>query len=148
PYQVSGSKVLEQIAAQMRNKKLPMVDDLRDKSDHEEPIRLVISPKSSRVDVDQLMSHLFSTTVLERTVRVNMNIVGRDGRPRTFNLVELLTEWLEFRKTTVTRRLNHRLQIVTDRLHILEGLLVAYLNIDEVIAIIRKEDEPKPRLMK
>ncbi len=148
PYQVSGSKVLEQIAAQMRSKKLPMVDDLRDESDHEEPIRLVISPKSSKVDVDQLMSHLFSTTALERTVRVNMNIVGRDGRPRTFNLVELLSEWLEFRKDTVRRRLNHRLQIVKDRLHILEGLLVAYLNIDEVIAIIRREDEPKPVLMK
>ncbi len=148
PYQVSGSKVLEQIAAQMRNKKLPMVDDLRDESDHEEPIRLVISPKSSRVDVDQLMSHLFSTTALERTVRVNMNIVGRDGRPRTFNLIELLSEWLEFRTDTVKRRLNHRLQIVKDRLHILEGLLIAYLNIDEVIAIIRKEDEPKPVLMK
>jgi topoisomerase-4 subunit A len=148
PHQTSGSKVLEQIAAQMRNKKLPMVDDLRDESDHEEPIRLVISPKSGKVDVEQLMSHLFSTTALERTVRVNMNIVGRDGRPRTFNLLDLLTEWLEFRKDTVKRRLKHRLQIVTDRLHILDGLLVAYLNIDEVIAIIRKEDEPKPVLMK
>ncbi|HZD54145.1 MAG TPA: DNA topoisomerase IV subunit A [Woeseiaceae bacterium] len=148
PYQTSGSKVLEQIAGQMRNKKLPLVDDLRDESDHEEPIRLVISPKSSKVDVDQLMSHLFSTTSLERTVRVNMNIVGCDGRPRTFSLIELLTEWLEFRRDTVKRRLKHRLQIVTDRLHVLEGLLIAYLNIDEVIAIIRREDEPKPVLMK
>jgi topoisomerase-4 subunit A len=148
PYQISGSKVLEQIAAQMRNKKLPMVDDLRDESDQEEPIRLVISPKSRNVDVDALMSHLFSTTSLERTVRVNMNVVGLDGRPRTYNLTDLLAEWIHFRKATVKRRLNHRLRIVSDRLHILEGLLVAYLNIDEVIAIIRKEDEPKLELMK
>jgi len=148
PYQVSGSKVLEQIATQMRNKKLPLVEDLRDESDHEEPIRLVITPKSRKVDVDELMSHLFSTTSLERTVRVNMNIVALDGRPRTFNLVSLLTEWLAFRKDTVTRRLKHRLQIVLDRLHILDGLLIAYLNIDEVIRIIRTEDEPKPVLMK
>jgi topoisomerase-4 subunit A len=148
PYQISGSKVLEQIAAQMRNKKLPIVEDLRDESDHEDPIRLVITPKSKKVDVDDLMSHLFSTTSLERTVRVNMNIVALDGRPRTFNLTGLMTEWLQFRKDTVKRRLNHRLQIVSDRLHILDGLLIAYLNIDEVIAIIRKEDEPKPVLMK
>ena len=148
PHQISGGKVLEQIAAQMRNKKLPQVDDLRDESDHEDPTRLVISPKSNRVDIDELMSHLFSTTSLERTLRVNMNIIGLDGRPRMFNLVELLTEWLKFRKETVKRRLSHRLQIVTDRLHILDGLLVAYLNIDEVIAIIREEDEPKPVLMK
>lgn len=148
PYQISGSKVLEQIATQMRNKKLPLVEDLRDESDHEEPIRLVISPKSRKVDVDELMSHLFSTTSLERTVRVNMNIVALDGRPRTFNLVGLLTEWLAFRKTTVKRRLQHRLQIVLDRLHILDGLLIAYLNIDQVIKIIRTEDKPKPVLMK
>ncbi len=148
PYQISGSKILEQIATQMRNKKLPLVDDLRDESDHEEPIRLVISPKSRRVDVDELMSHLFSTTSLERTVRVNMNIVALDGRPRTFNLVGILGEWLKFRKDTVKRRLNHRLQIVLDRLHILDGLLVAYLNIDAVIKIIRTEDKPKPVLMK
>jgi topoisomerase-4 subunit A len=148
PHQVSGSKVLEQIAAQMRNKKLPLVEDLRDESDHEDPIRLVITPKSRKVDVDELMSHLFSTTSLERTVRVNMNIVALDGRPRTFNLVELLTEWIKFRKVTVKRRLKHRLQIVLDRLHILDGLLIAYLNIDEVIRIIRTEDEPKPVLMK
>jgi topoisomerase-4 subunit A len=148
PHQVSGSKILEQIATQMRNKKLPLVEDLRDESDHEEPIRLVITPKSRKVDVDELMSHLFSTTSLERTVRVNMNIVALDGRPRTFNLVGLLTEWVKFRKETVKRRLRHRLQIVLDRLHILDGLLIAYLSIDAVIKIIRTEDEPKPVLMK
>ncbi len=148
PHQISGGKVLEQIAAQMRNKKLPQVEDLRDESDHEDPTRLVITPRSNRVDKDELMSHLFSTTSLERTCRVNMNVIGLDGRPQAFNLVGLLSEWIKFRKDTVRRRLQHRLQIVTDRLHILDGLLVAYLNIDEVIAIIRKEDEPKPVLMK
>ena len=148
PYQIPGSKVLEQIAMQMRNKKLPLVEDLRDESDHEEPIRLVITPKSSKVDVDELMSHLFSTTSLERTCRVNMNIVALDGRPRNFSLVALLSEWIKFRKDTVKRRLRHRLQIVTDRLHILDGLLIAYLDIDKVIAIIRTEDKPKPALMK
>ena len=147
PHQVSGAKVQEQIAAQMRSKKLPQVDDLRDESDHEEPTRIVISKKRG-VDVEQLMSHLFSTTALERTLRVNMNVIGLDGRPRSFNLVELLSEWLKFRKQTVRNRLAHRLDIVTDRLHILDGLLVAYLNIDEVIRIIREEDEPKPVLMK
>ena len=148
PHQVSGSKVLEQIATQMRNKKLPLVEDLRDESDHEEPTRLVITPRSNRVNVDELMSHLFATTSLERTVRVNMNVVGLDGRPRNFHLAELLSEWLKFRKQTVKRRLQHRLDIVEKRLHILEGLLIAYLNIDEVIHIIRTEDEPKPVLMK
>ena len=148
PYQISGSKILEQIATQMRNKKLPLVEDLRDESDHEEPIRLVITPKSRKVDVEELMSHLFSTTSLERTVRVNMNIVALDGRPRTFTLVGLLTEWLSFRKNTVKRRLQHRLQIVLDRLHILDGLLIAYLSIDAVIKIIRTEDKPKAVLMK
>jgi topoisomerase-4 subunit A len=147
PHQISGAKLQEQIAAQMRAKKLPQVDDLRDESDHEERTRLVISKKRG-VDVEQLMSHLFSTTSLERTVRVNMNIIGLDGRPRMFNLLEILKEWLKFRKQTVTNRLGHRLQIVEDRLHILDGLLVAYLSIDEVIAIIREEDEPKPVLMK
>ncbi len=147
PYQISGAKIQEQIATQMRNKKLPQVDDLRDESDHEEPTRIVISKKRG-VDVDQLMSHLFSTTSLERTLRVNMNVIGLDGRPRMFNLQELLKEWLRFRKETVKNRLGHRLQIVKDRLHILDGLLVAYLNIDEVIRIIREEDEPKPVLMK
>ncbi len=147
PYQISGAKIQEQIATQMRNKKLPQVDDLRDESDHEEPTRIVISKKRG-VDVDQLMSHLFSTTSLERTLRVNMNVIGLDGRPRMFNLVELLKEWLKFRKETVKNRLGHRLQIVRDRLHILDGLLVAYLNIDEVIKIIREKDDPKPVLMK
>ena len=147
PHQISGAKLQEQIASQMRAKKLPQVDDLRDESDHEEPTRLVISKKRG-VDVAALMSHLFSTTSLERTVRVNMNIIGLDGRPRLFNLLEILKEWLKFRKATVTNRLGHRLQIVNDRLHILDGLLVAYLSIDEVIAIIREEDEPKPVLMK
>jgi topoisomerase IV subunit A len=148
PYQISGSKVLEQIASQMRNKKLPLVEDLRDESDHEDPIRLVITPKSKKVNVEELMSHLFSTTSLERTVRVNMNVVGLDGRPRQFNLIDLLGEWIQFRKGTVKRRLEHRLQIVNDRLHILDGLLIAYLNIDAVIKIIRTEDKPKPVLMK
>jgi topoisomerase-4 subunit A len=147
PHQISGAKIQEQIASQMRNKKLPQVDDLRDESDHEEPTRLVISRKRG-VDVEQLMSHLFSTTSLERTLRVNMNVIALDGRPRMFNLVEMLREWLKFRKETVVNRLGHRLQIVTDRLHILDGLLVAYLNIDAVIKIIREEDEPKPVLMK
>jgi topoisomerase-4 subunit A len=147
PHQISGAKIQEQIAAQMRAKKLPQVDDLRDESDHEEPTRIVISKKRG-VDVEQLMSHLFSTTSLERTVRVNMNIIGLDGRPRMFNLQQLLKEWLKFRKETVTNRLNHRLQLVKDRLHILDGLLVAYLSIDEVIAIIREEDDPKSVLMK
>ena len=146
PHQISGAKLQEQIAAQMRAKKLPQVDDLRDESDHEEPTRLIISKKRG-VDVEQLMSHLFSTTSLERTVRVNMNIIGLDGGPRMFNLLEILKEWLKFRKQTVMNRLGHRLQIVLDRLHILDGLLVAYLSIDEVIAIIREKDEPKPVLM-
>jgi topoisomerase-4 subunit A len=148
PYQISGGKVLEQIATQMRNKKLPLVEDLRDESDHEEPIRLVITPKSKKVDIDELMSHLFSTTSLERSVRVNMNIVALDGRPKPFGLLGLLSEWLKFRRNTVKRRLKHRLEIVTDRLHILDGLLIAYLNIDEIIKIIRKEAKPKPVLMK
>ena len=148
PHQISGGKVLEQIATQMRAKKLPQVEDLRDESDHEDPTRLVITPRSNRVDKEELMSHLFSTTSLERTCRVNMNIIGLDGRPQGFDLLGLLKEWITFRKDTVKRRLQHRLQIVTDRLHVLDGLLVAYLNIDEVIAIIRKEDEPKPVLMR
>jgi topoisomerase IV subunit A len=148
PWQVSGNKVLEQIAAQMRAKKLPMVEDLRDESDHENPIRLVIVPRSNRVDCDALMAHLFATTDLERTVRVNMNIIGLDGRPRVMDLRSLLSEWLDYRMQTVTRRLQHRLEKVEARLHVLEGLLVAYLNIDEVIRIIRNEDEPKPALMK
>ena len=147
PYQISGNKILEQIAAQMRSKKLPLVEDLRDESDHENPVRLVITPKSRRVNREELMSHLFSTTSLERTVRVNMNIIDLEGKPRTFSLVDILSEWLVFRERTVTARLKHRLQIVSDRLHILDGLFVAYLNIDEVIKIIRNEDEPKLVLM-
>ncbi|MCH7830325.1 MAG: DNA topoisomerase IV subunit A [Proteobacteria bacterium] len=147
PHQISGTKIQEQIAAQMRAKKLPQVDDLRDESDHEDPTRLIISRKRG-VNVEELMSHLFATTSLERTLRVNMNIIGLDGRPRLFGLVEILREWLKFRKDTVRNRLGHRLQIVRDRLHILDGLLVAYLSIDEVIAIIREKDAPKPALMK
>ena len=148
PYQVSGSKVLEQIAAQMRAKKLPMVEDLRDESDHEQPTRLVITPRSNRVDVEQLMTHLFATTDLERSYRVNMNVIGLDGRPRVMSLKALLAEWLQFRQVTVRRRLEWRLGKVSARLHVLDGLLVAYLNLDEVIRIVRTEDEPKPVLMK
>ena len=148
PFQVSGSKVLEQIANQMRQKKLPMVEDLRDESDHEKPIRLVIVPKSNRVDPVALMAHLFATTDLERNYRVNLNVIGLDGRPRVMGLKELLLEWLEFRKSTVTRRLKHRLGKVDARLHILDGLLIAYLNLDEVIRIVRTEDQPKPALIK
>ncbi|PAU76599.1 DNA topoisomerase IV subunit A [Halomonas salipaludis] len=147
PYQVSGSKVLEQIAAQMQAKKLPMVADLRDESTHEEPTRLVIEPRSNRVDIESLMAHLFATTDLEKNIRVNMNVIGLDGRPRVLALPALLGEWLRFRRSTVRRRLEHRLGKVEDRLHLLEGLLVAYLNIDEVIRIIREEDAPKPALM-
>ncbi len=148
PYQVSGTKVLEQIAAQMQAKKLPMVVDLRDESDHESPTRIVIVPKSNRVDVEAVMSHLFSTTDLERNYRVNFNMIGLDGRPQVKPLVTLLKEWLRFRQDTVTRRLQFRLDKILDRLHILEGLMVAYLNIDEVIKIIRTEDKPKAALIK
>lgn len=147
PYQVSGAKILEQIAQQMNNKKLPMVSDLRDESDHENPTRLVIVPRSNRIDAQDLMSHLFATTDLERSYRVNMNMIGINGRPQVKNLLQILTEWLEFRTTTVTRRLQYRLDKVNKRLHILAGLLIAFLNIDEVIAIIRSEDKPKPVLM-
>ena len=147
PYQVSGNKIIEQIAAQMREKKLPMVEDIRDESDHEERIRLVIEPKK-RADVAQLMAHLFATTDLERNYRVNINVITLEGKPRVMGLRDLLNEWLTFRTTTVTRRLQFRLDKVARRLHILDGLLVAYLNLDEVIRIIRREDEPKPVLMK
>ncbi len=148
PYQVSGAKVLEQIAAQMQARKLPMVSDLRDESDHEHPTRLILVPRSNRIDVDGVMSHLFATTDLERTYRVNLNVIGIDGRPAVKSLVTILKEWLAFRKTTVKRRLQHRLERVERRLHILEGYLAAFLNIDEVIRIVRGEDEPKPVLMK
>jgi topoisomerase-4 subunit A len=147
PYQTSGARVQEQIAAQMAAKKLPMIVDLRDESDHENPTRLVIVPRSNRVDTEALMAHLFATTGLEKGIRVNLNVIGLDGAPRVKNLRELLAEWLAYRNETVTRRLQHRLDAVLDRLHILAGLLVAYLNIDEVIGIIRSEDEPKPALM-
>ncbi len=147
PHQVSGAKILEQIAGQMQARKLPMVADLRDESDHEAPIRLVIVPRSNRVDADALMAHLFATTDLERTYRVNLNIIGLNGKPQVKGLMPLLREWLEFRTETVRRRLQHRLDRVVNRLHILEGLLIAFLNIDEVIAIIRSEDKPKPVLM-
>jgi len=148
PYQVSGSRVLEQIAGQMRNKKLPWVEDLRDESDHENPTRLVIVPRSNRIDIERMMSHLFASTDLERTYRVNLNVIGINGRPQVRNLREMLKEWLEYRFETVRRRLEFRLGKVRDRLHLLEGLLIAFLNIDEVIHIIRTEDEPRPVLMK
>jgi len=147
PYQVSGAKIMEQIAAQLQQKKLPMIDDLRDESDHEHPTRLVIIPRSNRVDTDNVMSHLFATTDLERSYRVNFNLIGLDGKPSVRGLLPLLQEWLVFRTDTVTRRLNSRLVKILDRMHILEGLLVAYLNIDEVIAIIREDDHPKAALM-
>ncbi|MEW5009939.1 MAG: DNA topoisomerase IV subunit A, partial [Cycloclasticus sp.] len=147
PYQVSGAKILEQIAAQMQAKKLPIVEDLRDESDHENPTRLVIVPRSNRVDIEQLMSHLFATTDLERTYRVNFNVIGLSGKPQVKNLKAVLSEWLTFRLDTVKKRLQYRLEKVNQRLHILDGLLIAYLNIDEVIQIIREEDKPKRALM-
>ena len=147
PFQASGSKILEQIAAQMRNKKLPMVEDLRDESDHENPTRLVITPRSNRVDLESLMDHLFATTDLERSYRINLNIIGIDGKPSVMNLRQILKEWLRFRIDVTRRRLEYRLQKVDKRLHLLDGLLIAFLNIDEVINIIRTEDEPKPALI-
>lgn len=143
PHQVSGAKILEQIAAQMQAKKLPMVADLRDESDHENPTRLVIMPRSNRIDIEQLMNHLFATTDLERTYRINMNMIGIDGLPAVKSLSVILSEWLSFRMVTVRRRLQYRLDKVERRLHILEGYLAAFLNIDEVIHIIRTEDKPK-----
>jgi topoisomerase-4 subunit A len=148
PYQVSPSRVLQQIDEQWRAKKLPMIESYNDESDHENPTRLVIVPRSNRVDLVELMNHLFVTTDLERNYRVNLNIIALDGRPRVMNLREILGEWLEFRTRTVTRRLQHRLEKVARRLHILDGLLIAFLNLDEVIRIIRREEEPKPVLMK
>ncbi len=147
PYQTSGGKVLEQIAAQMTAKKLPMVEDLRDESDHENPTRLVIVPRSSRVDTEALMTHLFATTDLERSLRINLNMIGLDGRPQVKDLRTILKEWLEFRTTTVRRRLEYRLEKVCRRLHLLDGLLIAFLNLDEVIRIVRTEDKPKPALI-
>lgn len=148
PYQVSGAKVLEQIADQMQKKKLPMIVDLRDESDHENPTRIVIVLRSNRVDIEPVMAHLFSTTDLEKGYRVNFNMIGTDGLPRVKNLKEILTEWLAFRTETVTRRLKYRLEKILARLHILDALLIAYLNIDEVIRIIRTEDKPKEALIK
>lgn len=148
PFQVSGAKILEQIAQQMQDKKLPLVSDLRDESDHENPTRLVIIPRSNRVDVNALMDHLFATTDLERSYRVNLNMIGLNGRPQVKGLVEILSEWLEYRLATVRRRLQHRLDYITHRLHILQGLMIVYLNLDEVIRIIRREDDPKAVLIK
>jgi len=148
PYQTSGAKVVAQIATQMRNKKLPLVEDLRDESDHENPTRIVIVPRSNRVDCEQLMLHLFATTDLEKNYRVNMNVIGLDGKPQVKPLIPLLKEWLQFRTQVVVNRLQFRLNKILERLHILEGLLVAYLNIDEVIAIIRREEKPKLVLIK
>ncbi len=148
PYQVSGAKVLEQIAAQMQAKKLPMVADLRDESDHESPTRLIIVPRSNRTDIAELMTHLFATTDLERTYRVNLNMIGNDGKPQVKNLLAILQEWLTFRTETTKKRLHYRLQKIIDRLHVLDGLLIAYLNLDKVIQIIRQEEQPKPVLMR
>lgn len=148
PYQVSGSKILEQIAQQMQAKKLPLVEDLRDESDHEQPVRLIIVPRSNRVDVEQLMSHLFASTDLEKSYRANLNMIGLNGRPQVKDLRQILNEWLQYRRQTVTRRLQWRLDKVEKRLHLLAGLLIAFLNLDEVIRIIRSEDDPKPKLIK
>tara|TARA_B110000211_G_scaffold124522_1_gene143485 strand:+ start:2881 stop:5187 length:2307 start_codon:yes stop_codon:yes gene_type:complete len=148
PYQASGAKILEQIADQMQNKKIPMVVDLTDEGDHEEPIRLAITMKSNRVNADDLMNHLFASTDLQKTYRANMNLISLKGGPKVFSLVELLKEWLVFRKNTVTRKLEHRLDQVNDRLHIVEGLLIVYLDLDTVIKIIRESDEPKPEIIK
>ncbi|OOF84531.1 DNA topoisomerase IV subunit A [Rodentibacter ratti] len=147
PHQSSPSKIIAQIADQMTAKKLPMVEDIRDEADHENPIRIVIVPRSNRVDTDALMAHLFATTDLEKSYRVNMNMIGLDHKPAVKGLVQILNEWLHFRRTTVTRRLQYRLDKVLSRLHILEGLMIAFLNIDEVIEIIRHEDDPKTELM-
>ena len=147
PHQSSPSKIIAQIAEQMTAKKLPMVEDIRDEADYENPVRIVLVPRSNRVDTDALMAHLFATTDLEKSYRVNMNMIGLDHKPAVKGLLQVLTEWLTFRRTTVTRRLQHRLDKVLARLHILDGLMIAFLNIDEVIEIIRTEDEPKPVLM-
>ncbi len=147
PHQVSPSKILEQIAAQMRAKKLPMLEDIRDESDHENPIRIVLIPRSSRIDVDEMMQHLNATTDLEKSFRINLNMIGLDGKPQLKNLRQILVEWLRFRQETVTRRLAHRLAKVERRLHLLEALRIAFLNLDEVIRIVRHEDEPRPVLI-
>ena len=148
PYQTSGNRILEQVAAQMQAKKLPLLEDLRDESDHENPTRLVFIPRSNRVNLDELMSHLFATTDLERSYRVNLNMIGINGRPRVKDLKTILEEWLQYRTETVRRRLQHRLEQVEQRIHVLEGLMTAYLNIDEVIRIVREEDDPRRELMR
>jgi topoisomerase IV subunit A len=148
PHQSSGSKILEQIAAQMQAKKLPMLEDLRDESDHENPVRLILIPRSNRINLDELMLHLYATTDLERSYRVNLNIIGLNGRPQVKDLRVILKEWLEYRTETVRKRLQFRLDKVLALIHVLEGLMIAYLNIDEVIKIIREEDKPKAVLMK
>ncbi|HEX7915152.1 DNA topoisomerase IV subunit A [Rudaea sp.] len=147
PYQVSGAKIIAQIAEQMRAKKLPMLEDLRDESDHENAVRLVLIPRSNRIDLDEMMQHLFATTDLEKSYRVNLNMIGLDGKPQVKDLKKILSEWLRFREQTVTRRLQHRLEKVERRLHLLEGLRIAFLNLDEVIRIVRTEEEPKPKLI-
>jgi len=147
PYQVSPSKIMEQVATQMRAKKLPWLEDLRDESDHENPVRLVLVPRSNRIDYEGLMGHLFATTDMEKSFRVNLNIIGLDGRPRVRDLKSILVEWLEFRQETVRKRIRHRLEKIEKRLHLLEGLLIAFLNLDEVIRIIRTEDEPRQALI-
>ncbi|MBS0583051.1 MAG: DNA topoisomerase IV subunit A, partial [Proteobacteria bacterium] len=147
PYQVSGAKIIAQIAEQMRAKKLPMLEDLRDESDHENAVRLVLIPRSNRIDLDEMMQHLFATTDLERSYRVNLNMIGLDGKPQVKDLKKILSEWLRFREQTVTRRLQYRLDKVERRLHLLEGLRIAFLNLDEVIRIVRTEEEPKPKLI-
>ena len=147
PYQVSPSKIVEQIANQMRAKKLPMIEDIRDESDHENPIRIVLIPRSNRIDLDEMMQHLNATTDLEKSYRINLNLIGLDGKPQVKNLRQILSEWLRFRQATVTRRLEFRLGKVERRLHLLEGLRIAFLNLDEVIRIVRSEDEPRPVLI-
>jgi topoisomerase-4 subunit A len=147
PYQVSPAKVLQQIDALAKAKKLPMVEDYNDESDHENPVRLVLLPRNNRVDIDEMMQHLFATTDLEKSFRVNLNLIGLDGKPQVKNLKQILNEWLTFRTNTVKRRLQHRLDKVERRLHLLEGLRIAFLNLDEVIRIVRTEDEPKPKLI-
>jgi topoisomerase-4 subunit A len=147
PYQVSPSKIIEQIANQMRAKKLPMLEDLRDESDHQNAVRLVLIPRSNRIDLDEMMQHLFATTDLEKSYRINLNMIGLDGRPQVKNLKQILNEWLRFRQDTVTKRLQHRLAKVERRLHLIEALRIAFLNLDEVIRIVRSEEEPKPVLM-
>ena len=147
PYQVSPSKIIEQIATQMRAKKLPMLEDIRDESDHENPIRIVLIPRSNRIDLDEMMQHLNATTDLEKSFRINLNMIGLDGKPQVKNLRQILVEWLRFRQDTVTKRLQFRLAKVERRLHMLEALRIAFLNLDEVIRIVRTEEEPKPVLI-